>query len=191
MIAVSTWKRGKILIKEGDIGGYCQGEHNVPNDTTDNSWVAHNAMIFDDAILINSIIMNTSSVFNSAKLNNSMIQDTSKVFGNAQLIDSQCHGNSDVYGNAILKFTICRDAVKISGNAQLTDCKLWQGAYVTDDVTAINCQFYDQSRAYGRCRLDNCNFKSATLVRDADLKNETLSRDIQLNVIAPSVSQNF
>lgn len=192
IIATSRIQNGIIVINEGQTGGWIQSEKNLPNKADDNSWIAHNGMVFDDAVLLDgSIVMQNAAVYDKAVLKNSWVKEHARVYGNSKLIKSQVSGNVDIYGDADLDFVMCNNASKVGGRAIVKNSKIVHGAYVTDDAYLDGCELYDMARVYGKSRLINCVLKSAMLVRDETFENQTLSRDIELNASYPEIQGQF
>lgn len=192
ILALTDLKIGKITVKEGDIGGYIQSEKNLPNALDDNSWVAHTAMVFDNAILTNgSVAMQKSAIYDDAILDNTMAKENARAYGQTKLVNSQISGNVDIYDQAQLEYVMCVNASKIGGKAVVKNSKLYHGAFVTDTAYLEGCELYDMCRVYGKSRLINCFLKSAMLVRDETFENQTLTRDIELNASYPEIQGQF
>jgi hypothetical protein len=49
-------------VKAESIGGYIESEANLPQ--TDSSWVFNTAMVFDDAVLVDSVAQKDAKIFN-------------------------------------------------------------------------------------------------------------------------------
>jgi hypothetical protein len=70
-----------IGVKVGDLGGFVECEHNLSHMGT--SWIAGNALVFDDAR-----VCGAAQVFDDARVyGNALVFDDARVYGNALVFD--------------------------------------------------------------------------------------------------------
>lgn len=118
-------------VKEGDLGGYIAGEHNLSHEG--GCWVYDNAVVFGNArVLGNARVYGVAEVSGYAQ-----VFDNAQVYGRARVYDdawvfnnARVFANAQIYGNAYM----C-DNAQVFDNAQVSACAWVYGdAQVSGDA---------------------------------------------------------
>jgi carbonic anhydrase/acetyltransferase-like protein (isoleucine patch superfamily) len=181
-----------MVIPEGQIGGFIQSEKNLPNIDTDGSWILHNAMVFDNAVVRNnSFVMQNAAVWGDSVIDKSAIKEFVRVSGKAVIASSTLTGNVDVDGSTHVTNSVCKNYAKVTGNAIVADCELVNGAYIGDNSEVLKSKLYDYSRVYGNSYVIDCILQNGAIIRDKRIANQTISQDITLNKHYPEIQGQF
>jgi carbonic anhydrase/acetyltransferase-like protein (isoleucine patch superfamily) len=140
-------------VKEGDIGGYISGEHNLSHEgkcwVYGNAIVRDNAMVYENAkVYGNAIVRDKAEVYgNSEVYGKAMVSDKAYVFCNAKVYDNaQVYGDTSVFNNA----SIYGDS-KVCGNAEVSgDATIHDNSWVYDYAQVYgNVEVYDNAEVGG------------------------------------------
>jgi len=107
-------------VSEGTLGGWIESESNLG----DGAWVADEAMVFDDAIVVGS----------------ATVRDHAKVYGEAEICESSMiQDNAEVYGNAyIYGSATVQDKCKVYGYAKVYDFAEMSGHAVACEEAKVH-----------------------------------------------------
>jgi hypothetical protein len=121
-----TDQEGKIIVHEGELGGYIASEHNLSQEGS--CWVDINSRVADQAKIYENAYIKYSTVFGNAQ-----------IYGNAFLNESGASGDAQIYGNAIVTDSSVYDTAHVFGETILRaytevygDVKLGVGTYYAD-----------------------------------------------------------
>jgi len=178
----NNYEDRRITVKEGDIGGYIQSETNLPHD--DNSWVFNTACVFENAVLSNSAILDNAKVCDNAKVTNSTIRGKARIFGGSTVTDTFADDNVDVSEGSQATNSYLYNASRINGQSKVDRTKMFLGARVNKRSQAINCELTDQSEVTDGAVCTNCKYSGQTFVRGGTHTNETLSQEVQLDIVS-------
>ena len=108
------------IIKEGSIGGYVEGYHNLSQEGS--CWIFCNAMVYGNAKVVDNAYVGGSGteVYGNAVVKDGAMIEA-KVYGNARIEDcAYVHTNAEIYGNAVVKgdARVYEDS-QIYGNAKV------------------------------------------------------------------------
>ena len=141
-------------IKEGDLGGWVQGEWNLSQEGE--CWIWKNGMVFDKAkVRGNAKILDRGIVMNSA-----IVEDNAYVYANAK-----------VAGNAI-----------VSGNAKIYECAWVDENVRVCENAHVWGQVWDQAVVYGSARIyeEAGIWGNACVGGDVEVNNIILTEKINL-----------
>mgnify|MGYP003452329938 CR=1 FL=1 len=167
-------------VKEGSIGGFISGEHNLSHDDT--AWVYHMGMVFDDALIIDSIVTDDAAVFESAIVRDSEIGKKARVFGQALVTNSLITDNVDVCQGTTITDSEIFNACSVMGKSKVVGSVLMGGVRVTDHSEVVKSTLSDTVEVGGKSYCENCVLSGRTVVYNERLINATLSRSIDMEV---------
>ena len=163
-----------IGVRAGHIGGFVESESNLSQDS--NSWVAHNAKVFDDAFVTNcSVVLSNASVYGKTVLDQSMVNNWANVV-DCEFTKSQAHDNSYVK-NCKFIFSVVKNSCRLN-RSQLTNSKVWGGANI------VNSELYDtfvaDSSQVKESKLTQCKIYGESAVIGKTLINVDMNEVIPL-----------
>ena len=172
-------------VKEGDLGGYIAGEHNL--DHGGDAWVFYGARVFGDACVFdNARVYDKAKVSGDAQVyGNARVYDNAKVHGDARVLgSSQVYCRARVYSKALVY-----DNARVSGNARVYGCAWVNGKALVSGYT----QVYGEAQVTGEARVigDVRVFGGARVYGDAWVCGEArISEAGQILIIGPLGSRN-
>jgi len=127
-------------VKKGELGGWIEKEENLSQDG--NCWVGGEAMVYDNARVIND-----AQVFENAKVGGeALIRNKAQVFGKSWIFDEALiSDNAKVFGNPDAK--VFGKAVVVCGNARIKGNAQVSGRAKIFDMVSV----YDNAKVSGRC----------------------------------------
>lgn len=182
IVAEQTFETKNGWVHEGDVGGFVQSEKNLSQ--TDSSWVFNTAKVFDDAMLVDSVLTGNSQAFNSAILTDTIVRDNARVHGNAMVTRCKIFGNCDVFGDAVeVNDTEMCNSTVICQNSKVRNSKLKNGARIFGHSKVNNSTLEDTAEVGGMAIVDNCNLSGRIFLKSGTHNNQTLTEDIELKLI--------
>jgi len=129
-------------VKEGDIGGWVAGEHNLSQDgccwikdnacVCENARICGNALVYENAVVCgnaivgeNALVRGKAMVYGNSRIGDALVCDNVLVYGDARIYgdsrvygDARVCGNAQVYGDARVygESWICGEAVVCGGS---------------------------------------------------------------------------
>ncbi|MEG9498423.1 hypothetical protein [Mannheimia indoligenes] len=155
-----------IEIKQGDLGGFVSGEHNLSHQG--NCWIANQAKVLGQAFVSENAFVRGFCV----------LCDQVQVFGNAQVIRGYICGKVQIYDNAFVgvKGWIAGQG-QIFGNASISgkdttilgNIKIFDNAIIGGSlIGTIHLQ--GNINIAGNARIEaNCNLKGDTLIQSKNI----------------------
>jgi len=172
----------KIIVKEGEIGGFVQSEANLPQD--DNSWVFNTAHVFENAVLHDSVVLEGAKVCDNATVTNSTVAGRARVFGSSIVRDSFVGDNVDVSGFSVVNSSYLHNAARVNGKSTVTNSKMFHGSRVNKESIIDNCVLKDQAEVTQNAQCTNCEYSGQMFIKGGVHLNETLTHEIKLDVIS-------
>ena len=170
----------RTTVKSGTVGGYIQKENNLPQN--DCSWVFHNAKVFDNAKLSNSIVRDEAWVFENSELSGSAACKKSHIWGECTLKDTWVDDNVDVHGTCTLTNTEVRNSSVVCGRSIVKNSKMFNGCRIYNSQVA-DTKMFDVSEIKDGSVVENCILKGRTVISNKIVKNESRQEDIELSVM--------
>lgn len=145
------------IAKEGDLGGWIQGEHNLSQDG--DCWIGQKAYVFDNArVSNNAYVYNYARVYSYAwVVDNASVSDDAHVYGNAWIgKNARVYNNAQVYSDASVSHNahVCHYAW-IFGHA-LVGGDAWVGGHtsVYDNASVTGyASLYGYVRVFSNARI--------------------------------------
>lgn len=179
IIALKEFQVQDRTIKEGEIGGYISGYHNLDQD--DNSWVFNLGRLIGNAKIKNGcIVQDNASVYHDAQCEHSLIKNFAKVYGNSIVAESIVSGKSDVRGKSIITKSDIFNSVIIEGNSNIESSIITDGVYVRD--SEISYSDLRDTCEVVNSKIENCHLRGRTIVRGQQWKHTNKSTDVILNI---------
>lgn len=168
-------------VKKGEVGGYVEGEQNLSQN--DFSWIFNTAMVFDDALLIDSTVHDQAKVFGNCILTDCEVRRKVRVWGSCTLTGCYLTDNVDVSGECEVNDTKAFNASVITGKSKVTKCHLSTGSRIGGNSQVKNTTLQDVSEITGHSIIENCHFSGRTFVKNTNVFNETRQENVELNIL--------
>lgn len=168
-------------VRSGEVGGYVEGEQNLSQN--DFSWIFNTAMVFDDALLIDSTVHDQAKVFGNCILTDCEIRRKVRVWGSCTLTECYLTDNVDVSGECEVTDTKAFNSSVITGKSKVTKCHLSSGSRIGGNSTVVNSVLKDVSEVTGTSLVEDCDFSGRTFVKNSNLLNETQTNNVELKII--------
>jgi ADP-glucose pyrophosphorylase len=183
--ALKTFETIAGTIVEGTVGGYIQNENNLPQEDT--SWVSHSAKVFDEAILIDSVVNGDAKIFENAVIKETYVTDKARIYGNSKIIASEIYNNVDVYDHAIVQNSILKNSSEVAGQTRVIESELNDGCKVGGYAKVNKCKLKFAVQVTGNANLENCCYEGTFTVSDKRI-NETLAQYPDLKIESGNAS---
>lgn len=169
-------------VREGEIGGYIQSETNLAQ--TDHSWVFNTAQVFDNAILIDSIVTDSAKVYGEACVVDSKILQNAQVKENSHVESSVIRGRVNVDGSAEVTASDVSNASIICHHAKVNKCIVSDGVRISGNSVATDSKLSDTSEIRGSTVVENCHVSGRTVLNSGKYLNQNIHTDLELNVLS-------
>lgn len=190
IVALKTFKRSDgIIVNAGDLGGMIQSPKNLSQDGSCwidfNSLVCDNAMIDEDAVVVESDICNDAIITNSAIVYHSDIQDSVVIKNNATIKNSTIKGTVRVENVSMILNSYVSGSIVLKENATCEDTYLMDSSGKICGYSVIsNSKLSGNLSFSSSCGLHNCTINSTLIIEDPIiLKHIQLStKQVTLNI---------
>lgn len=179
---------GDFTAKEGTVGGWIADEGCLSQD--DDSIVLHNAVVFDTPGLRDTAVIEDGKVFGNAVLQDCLVKTHARVYGKVVAKNSICADSSNVTGEYVILESSFFNSARIKGQGTITKSKFMGGAMVSGTNSISESQLSDVC-AITDCNLINCHLSGRVVLAGQNLHNETLKREIELNVVSGEGEPNL
>lgn len=181
ILALKSFECKVGTVTEGSIGGFVADETNL--NQNDSSWLFHLAKIFDNALLVDSVMLDNSIACQNAIIQDSICRVQALVSGDVTIINSEISNGVAVDGSAVISESKLFDSTRVWGSPKIERSILHDGAVVRDQAKVKNCVLRDTVLVKGVSDIENCQYSGYTLINNAVCKNETRREDVDLNVV--------
>lgn len=181
VLALKTFTTKIGEISEGTIGGFIADESNL--NQNDSSWLYNMSKIFDNALLIDSVLLDYALVYQNAIVQDSICRLYARVFGDVTIIESEISNNVSVSGKGKIERSKLFEYARVSGNVLVDRCIVHDGVVIRDASKVCNCVLRDTTMISGVSDIENCQYSGHTIIHNTVAKNETRTTDVPLEVI--------
>lgn len=180
ILALKSFECKVGTVTEGSIGGFIADESNL--NQNDSSWLFHLSKIFDNALLVDSVMLDNAIACQNAIIQDSICRVQALVSGDATIIDSEISNGASVDGDTKISQSKVFDSVRVWGSAIVERSVLHDGVIVRDHAKVKNCVLRDTVSIKGISDIENCQYSGYTLINNVVCKNETRREDVELNI---------
>lgn len=181
IVALKSFDTRAGRVEEGSIGGYIGGEVNLSQN--DFSWVFSLSKIFDDALLVDSVLVDNAAAYENAIIQDSILKGYSVAKGKSTVVESVVGGNVTIDNGARIRNCNAAGSVIVRGSADVLDSELSGGVLIEGAAHVIKCKLHDTTHVCGSVtKITNCHFSGHTFVKDAIINNETWRHDADLQI---------
>lgn len=180
IIALKDIQTKQGLVPEGTIGGWVESYNNLSQN--DDSWIYNTGMIFDSALVINSIVTNNARIFGNSIVTDTIVRGTARIFENSNLENCTILDNVDISGDEVfIKNSTISNACSVKGPIiYISDSKLTGGVGVFGNSEIQNSILCEQAIVRDS-KVYNCQLSGTFSCKNERLENQTLTRKTELN----------
>lgn len=169
-------------VKANTVGGYLESESNF--DLENPSIILNQGMVFGQAITRNSMIKDYSAVFDETVLDTCESFGKSRIFGKTKANNSIFRDNCSIGGILTIKSSYFSNSVNVSGLCKIFNCKMYVGSRISGQSDVYDTTLTDTSEITGVSRIRNCVLTGRTVLKNEHLENQSISEDIELNILS-------
>lgn len=181
ILALKSFESKVGTVTEGSIGGFISDDTNL--NQNDSSWLFHLAKIFDNALLVDSVLLDNAVACENAIIQDSVCRVQAMIAGDATVSNSMISNGATVDGSAVVSESKLFDSVRVWGSPTIERSILHDGVVVRDNAKVKNCVLRDTVLVKGLSDIENCQYSGYTSINNAVCKNETRREDVDLNVV--------
>lgn len=167
-------------IEQYAIGGYIQNLSNIDNSKP--IWIDHNAKIFDNAYISNSLIEDYALIYGNSKISGSHVYNYAAIKDNSIILNSIITGMASIKGKSNISDSYAGNSIVIDNDGAITSSYISGGSFIVGNNIVQKCRLNDYSSISGRSNVSNCILNYRSNIIDKTISNETISIDVDLNI---------
>lgn len=189
ILALKSFECKVGTVAEGSIGGFVADETNL--NQNDSSWLFNQAKIFDNALLVDSVLLDNAVACQNAIIQDSVCRVQALVLGDVTISNSLVTNGATVDGSAIISDSKLFDSVRVWGSPKIERSVLHDGVVVRDHAQVTRCVLRDTVLIMGTSNIENCQYSGYISINNSIHKNETRRQDVELNIIQQIFDENI